>query len=157
MYPRPTTPSFHPLLLQAICSTATPTRPSVLVEVNHNSASDLSPSELLHTLRHLTHASDLADRLEQTPPRVVQSGSSILHRADERADDPQVLEREEVRVRAKGDGAGGREGDGHDCGADAVTNILDRVWQIVSWAIRNMMDMDRDLPLYAWYAVTRTP
>ena len=34
---------------------------SILVEVNHNPTGDLSPPELLHTLRHLAHTPDLAD------------------------------------------------------------------------------------------------
>ena len=118
--------------------THTHTKHLVLVEVNHNSSSDLSSPELLHTFRHLAHTSDLTDRLQQASPRIIQGRSSILHRTHQSTDDSQVLEREEVWVGAQRDGAGGRESDGHDGGADAVADILDGVWQTVSGPVRDM-------------------
>lgn len=135
MYPRPTTYTLSSPTTTAnlfYSYTHAHDMPSVLVEIDHNSSSDLSSPELLHTLWHLAHASDLADRLQQASSRVVQSGSSILHRTHKGADDSQVLEGEEVRVCTQGNGACGREGDGHDRGADAVADVLDGVWQIVS-------------------------
>lgn len=101
--------------------------PSVLIEINHDPASHLSPPQLLHTLRHLAHASDLADRLQQASPRIVESRSGILHGTNKRTDDLQVLEREKVGVGAESNSASGRESDGHDSATDAVADVLDRV------------------------------
>ena len=104
---------------------------SILIEVNHNPTSDLSSPKLLHTLRHLAHTPDLADRLQQASPRVVEGSSSILHSSNERPNDLQILEREEVGVGAESDRAGGRESDGHDSAADAVADVLDRIcWRV---------------------------
>lgn len=70
---------------------------------------------------------DFADWLQQAATCVLECSGSVLHSADERANDLDVLEDDEVGVGAEGDLACRRKTNGHDDATDARAEICECV------------------------------
>lgn len=79
----------------------------VLVEVDDDSACDLSTLQLFDTLGELAHAAHFADLAEKATPGILQTLSGILHCTNKRTLYGEILECVKAGVGAESDFAGG--------------------------------------------------